>query len=166
MAQSFGIEITGIADVVKELNELPKQIATQAFRNALRAADVVITPAIMAATPVQDSKHLSGFALPPGALRQSVQAKIEIDSQGRGGQLIVSWGDFSWIARLVEYGHRKVRGGRMQVDRRGRAHGPGREIGEPVPPHPFTRRAMARISEAAVEAFALGLKAGIEEMKK
>jgi hypothetical protein len=76
---------------------------------------------------------------------------------------VVDWGDLSWIARLVEYGHRVVRGGYSHLDRSGRAHGPGREVGEPVPPHPFARRTVAACSEEVVQVFTNTLAVEIQK---
>ena len=161
MAKTFGIEITGIEEMVADLQALPKTIVTKCFGQALAAAERVITPAVKAATPV-DKALLATHRIAPGALRAAVESRVEVDTGARGGQVTVDWGDLSHIAGFVEYGHRQVTGGYSHVDKSGRTHGPGREVGQ-VPPHPFARPVMARISEEAVEAFATGLGEAIEE---
>ena len=186
----FGIEITGIDEVVASLDRLPKVLAVKAYQPAFEAADAILTPTISAATPVQGleefeqrfagemerlgregygsdawrARQPGGYLKSPGALRAAVKSKIENDTGGRGGQVTVDWGDYSWIARLVEKGHRNVRGGYYHINpKTGHVSGKGHIIGQ-IPPHPFARKATAACSEEVVGAFFTGLKSVIEKI--
>jgi HK97 gp10 family phage protein len=163
---NYDIQITGIDDVCAALDRLPTELAKAAFAPALKAGGAVLETAIKQGTPIEAGTHISGVSVPPGALRAAVEISVENDAGGRGGQATVDWGDLSYIAGFVDRGHRNVRGGYSHLDKGGRAHGPGRELGDRVPPHPFARRATADCSTDVIATFFTVLDAAMKGMKE
>jgi HK97 gp10 family phage protein len=131
MDDGISVEIEGLEDALKQLDELPLVVVKRTFREALDAACVPVLEALLA----------EPIPFLTGDLRAHVMFAIKIDPDGHGGTAYIGFGDAGWKARLVEYGHRMV------------GHKPDlKELGF-VRSHPFMRPAAEVSWEAAVEAF-------------
>jgi hypothetical protein len=110
------ITVTGLEDTLKALTELPNRIVKHAFARAFAAAAVPMVETMTVRTPVDT-----------GDLKEHIQSKIGINSDGKGGTLEVGFyptsititdaggkkhrrqdSTASSKARFVEYGHREV----------------------------------------------------------
>jgi HK97 gp10 family phage protein len=135
------IKISGIEEVCRNLDGLPKSIVKQAFARALTAACVPIVQELNTRTP-EDT----------GDLVDHLMTDIAIDSEGRGGMASIGFGKEGWKARLVEYGHRAV------------GHRPAKkDTGKMVQSHAFMRPAVAAAAEDAIEAFSESITKSVNE---
>jgi HK97 gp10 family phage protein len=113
------INVTGLEETCAALSELPTRIVKHTFARAFAAAAVPISETMRTRCPVDT-----------GDLREHVQSKIGINSDGKGGTLEVGFypgtvtvtvmteqgpkkrrrqdGSASSKARFVEFGHRQV----------------------------------------------------------
>ena len=132
---SSNATITGLDELNAKLAGIPGAYEKVA-RKALRKSAEIVQKTIQGRAPIRPPLP-SGTALPPGALA----ADINIGSVRKIGpeafQIRVAPGKYTnHIARMVEYGHRQVRGGRNDI--RGKGPQKGAHIGD-VPAHPFIR---------------------------
>jgi len=135
MPEEFEINVTGIEDVCKELEQMPTRLVKNAFARALAAASVPVAQSVLARTPVQT-----------GALKQHLLTDIAVSAEGKGGTAKVGFGKFGHIARFVEYGHREI------------GHKPDKKELGTVSPKPFMRPAVETSAEASIEAFAESIR--------
>ena len=130
MAEGYEINIRGIDETCDALTRLPKNVVKNAFAKALAAAAAPMVERLRPATP----KHT-------GDLAAHLMSDIQVDTDGRGGNVSVGFGKEGYKARLVEFGHRMV------------GHEPNKvEVGL-VMPRPFMRPAAAEAAEESTEAF-------------
>ena len=113
---TFDINVTGIEEACAALTELPNRMVKNTFAKALAASAVPIVEAMEARCPVDT-----------GDLKQHIQTKIGINSDGKGGSVDVGFFSTSItvtdalgkkhrrqdagavsVSRFVEYGHRQV----------------------------------------------------------
>jgi HK97 gp10 family phage protein len=164
----FTAQVTGLKELDQKLGELGDKAAKRIIRDALKAAGTVFELAVRARAPVR-SGGSSGTALPPGALKNDIDSVIGTTDDG-GPPLpavIVRPGKYTRrAAEWVEYGHRQVRGGYLKVSPSGKQRGPGREIGGPVPAHPFVRPAYEAAREEAAAVCCNELALGVEKAAK
>ena len=143
------ITVTGIAEAAEFLRNAPKVVVATAFLKAFRAGGEVIKEDLISRTPIKSSA--TGGLLREGELQASVELKIQLDSQFRGGVAIISHGKNSNVANWVEFGHILV------------GHKPGKKVLGVVPEHPFIRPCADATWQAAVEAFTDSL---VESMRE
>ncbi len=153
----ISISIEGLSDLQAKLDDLGTKAAERAIRAALRAGAAVEQAAIVERAPIKDG---TGGMLPEGALKSDIVVKMSRDEQG--GIIAIVGPDklTKWVARLVEYGHRSVRGGISRIVK-GKAKGPGSVIGD-VPAHPFIRPAYEASRQEVANAICTTLATEIE----
>jgi HK97 gp10 family phage protein len=130
--------VTGLDDVLQMLDELPREIVGRAWLKALLAGAKVIQEYLTSATPEYEGPRDEDIP----HLGDSIEIKVLLDSQLRGGQALVGFGSkVAHIAFWVEFGHYLV------------GHEPNKKILKLMPPNPFMRRAADAAYEATVQAF-------------
>lgn len=143
----FTVNITGLKELDRRLQEMGTQDAKRCIRKALNAGGTVMQEAIQAITPVRPDLP-SGSALPVGAMVND----ILISNYTADNNLAVLVGPghrTAHAARWTEYGHEMVTRG-------------GKGAGQ-VPPHSFIRRGYESAREPAVEAIVTTLASEIEK---
>ena len=110
-------------------------------------------------------KDVSGGILPNGALRSDIVVRMTRDDDGTLIAVVGPAKLTRWVARLVEYGHRLVRGGRSRVLKNGKTKGPGKEIGT-VQAHPFIRPAYEASRQQVADAICKTLATEVEAAAK
>lgn len=139
------LQVKGLAELHKALQQVPEQLEKKVLRNALRAGANVMKKAAQDRVPVKS-----------GALRKSIKVKTSARKGRYRLKATISAGDEdAYYAHMVEFGTAAhiikpakkkslFFGGvaREQVEHPGAA------------PHPFMRPALDAASEAAVNAFA------------
>lgn len=150
---SISYDIQGLSDVQKMLDNLTTKAADQCIRKALMAGAEIEQAAITERAPVKDT---TGGRLPDGALKSDIVIKFKRDDNGTQYAVVGPDKLTKFVARLVEYGHRMVIGGRSRKLVNGKTRGPGKEVGM-VEEHPFIRPAYesTRIEAANVIATTL-----------
>ena len=160
MADGLEITFEGVPEFSRMMQELAGPAVERIVRHAVREGGRVVQAAITDAAPVRDELP-SGTALPVGALKNDIIVKVRKEPDGSISAYIEPGSKTLHIARLVEYGHRLVRGGRssQRGGILGQSYvGPGRVVGE-VPAHPFIRPAFEASEEAAQDAIAMDIAA-------
>lgn len=145
------ITVTGIEEAAEFLRSAPRVVVATAFLRAFKAGGEVIKEDLISRTPIK--AEATGGVLREGELQESVELKIELDSNFQGGVAIISHGKNSYVADWVENGHIL------------RGHAPGKKvlaIGR-VPEHPFIRPCADATWQAAVEAFTDSLTDSMNE---
>ena len=153
MASDEMVTITGLAQVQMALTTAPARLVKNAFARALAAACVPVVRELELRTPVSAKNELfNDETFSPiagtgtGDLKSALMSDIAINSEGKGGIGRVGFGKQGYKARLVETGHRMI------------GHKPGlKDLGKPVPPHPFMAQAAVAAADAAMGAFAEAL---------
>jgi len=135
------IQITGVEEACRMLDELPPRVVKQAFARALTAACVPIVRELEVRTPESVKAATSDQY---GKLKADIRTDIQIDASGKGALAQIWFAKKDYVARFVEYGHRLLSHGHSKDSRK--------ELGN-VQPHPFIRPAAAAGADAAVEAF-------------
>lgn len=153
-----GVSTTGLDEHVEMFNGLDQELKTKIVRSAVRDATNVITAAVQAATPVNSDDLASGTSLPPGAMKSDVHTRMSRQPEPGTQAGLCEFGKLTyWVARLVEYGHKNIKGGK--------ANSGGKEIGF-VPAHPFIRPAFEASAAAAQEQFRESMDRGINAYLK
>ena len=146
MADGISFDIKGLAELKATLESLATKDAERCIDLALKNGAQIEQAAITAAAPVKDT---TGGILPDGALKSDISIVRHRSKTTGLPYYTVQPGKYTaFVARMVEYGHRLVRGGRSRLLKNGKAIGPGKEIGE-VEAKPFIRPAYEE-SQAAV----------------
>lgn len=172
MARSTGelISITGLDEVAAALLDAPRAIVASGFAKAGRAAADVIEPVLLFNTPVRSEdlfnpetfERIKGSEV-GGALRDATRSDVELDSGFRGVNVSVSHGNMSWIANLLEYGHKMVAHGATKQDRENKYV--GKLLGSGfVPAHPFMRKTFDETADQAFEAFESVVASTVKEI--
>jgi HK97 gp10 family phage protein len=130
MPDGLDVQITGLAEVCKQLEELPRVVVKRCYKEALDAALVPVLEALDPLIPVHTSN-----------LRAHAMFVINIDADGRSATASIGFGDAGRIALWLEMGHREV------------GHRPDLKLLGEYAPHPFMRIAFEESNEQAIEAF-------------
>jgi hypothetical protein len=140
------IEVTGIAETVRALEEFPKEVVVIGFVQALHAAADVVAAEVAHWTPL--TKRYGGLLEYRGELRDNLQKKVMIFNDVSGGMAQVGFfrDPYARVAAWVEWGHVGV------------GHKPDKVVWGVVKPIPFMRTAADISAEPAVEAFAKSLE--------
>ena len=140
MADSIEIKVTGIPELLTNLEKLKSKAAEKVIRKSLRKGARLMQAALAEAAPVRPDLP-STTALPPGALASDIEISVKKTTTG----ITATIGSGSWTEHagiFVEYGHRMVRGGYSKVIKQGKnagkTRGPGKETGF-VPEHQWVR---------------------------
>lgn len=141
MADETGIVFEGIAEFEGAMVQLSIDLPEKVIRKGLRAGGQVVQAAVTLAAPVRDPSKPSTTALPPGALKSDIELRVMKESDGSFSALIQPGKYTRYAARLVEYGHEMIVGGR-----KGKG---GASIGQ-VPAHPFFRPAFEGSEQGAM----------------
>jgi hypothetical protein len=162
----FTSTIVGLKELDQKLTELKTTTGRRILKKALLDGGKVFRLAIAERAPERpDLPH--GDALTPGALRRDIELRFGFDPQGLPAAIIEPGRYTRHVARWVEYGHRLVRGGYSKIDRGGNVRGPGKVLNRAnVPAYPFIRPGYESARAAAVAAFVVSLRAGIEKAAK
>jgi HK97 gp10 family phage protein len=146
----FDIKITGMEEVFRKIDSLPKKLSQAPIKAALEAATVPVLDAIETNTPVET-----------GELKAALTHDIQSGEYLEGATSRISFGDGieGEIARWVEFGHRTVTG----VSKKALEDGLLKLKIEKVPANPFMRTSLAESSEAAVEAFNNSLRDAVDK---
>ncbi|SEB40636.1 HK97-gp10 family putative phage morphogenesis protein [Terriglobus roseus] len=147
MSDSADIELTGFDEVLAALDSLPEQV-DDFQRQALRAANDVIRPALVAATPYS-TETPTGTALRPGELKGAVTSRISVGHLGADSTLTVGFGKLGYVARFVDEGHENPTAKAQNALKR-------------TPPHPFVRNVIDTTAEAAHDAYVTTMTALVE----
>jgi HK97 gp10 family phage protein len=131
------IQIDGLVELQAKLEELKTTAAESCIRKALRAGALYEKDALETAAPVRPDLP-SGTALPPHALENDITISVNKISDDNFIATIGPGRATAQAARLVEYGHRLVTGGRSKTGKSGKSVGPGKQVGT-VPAHPWIR---------------------------
>lgn len=152
---SDGMEITfqGMTEFEGTMNELSIVVPEKICRRAMREAGRVVQAAVTEAAPVRPALP-SGTALPPGALKADIELHVAKERDGSISAYIEPGKYTIYAARLVEYGHEMIVGGRKNKG--------GVSKGQ-VPPHPFFRPAYEESVDAAMTAAEETLGAEIQK---
>lgn len=138
----FGVEVaeTGFDDLMKRLDKLGVELGRPAEERMVRAGAEIGKEEMVRLAPVLAEKSPGSDALDPGAIRDGIRIlmpknadPVEARVGPRGRKLVR-------IATDVEYGHREVHGGRLELLGNGKVKGRG-VAGKDVPAHPFVRPA-------------------------
>jgi HK97 gp10 family phage protein len=158
----FNIEVKGLAEIQRRLDQLKNEDAKRIMNRGLRAGAQVFKAAIEERAPERPNLP-SGTALPPGALRRDVTIRT-LKGDEKGGIVTVGPGMITnHAAHLVEFGHRQVRGGESTLLKNGKTRGPGKEISQ-VPAHPYERPAFEAAGNSAMDAVEASLKSDLDRI--
>jgi hypothetical protein len=160
VADGLTITFEGMPEFSRMMTELAGPAAERIARHGVRAGARVVQAAITEAAPVRPDLP-SGTALPVGALKNDIVVKTVKESDGSISAYISPGARTAHAARLVEYGHRLVKGGysKQGAGILGQGYsGPGRDIGF-VPAAPFIRPAWENSEAAAEDAIAMDIAA-------
>jgi bacteriophage HK97-gp10 putative tail-component len=147
----MSVKCTGGQGVSDALAELPAEIVAKGFKKALQAGGEVLMGSVLARTPSDPDatsvKEAGGLDLKSGIT-------IDVDLYPNGGICKVGFGEKSWIANLVEYGHLEVGHGAEFGHEGGELRGAILGI---APGSAFMRRATQTASDEVVETFEASL---------
>ncbi len=130
------ITVRGIPEVQKTLAAFPRLLVLRCFHKALSRAAGVMEEELRARCPESDYSTSSEEY---GHLVENISSQITLDTQNRGGRARIGFGNKSFVALWIEYGHRMV------------TH-KGRVVGS-VQSHPFIRQSFEAAADRALEAF-------------
>lgn len=149
-----GIVFEGMTEFEGAMTQLAIELPEKAVRRGLRDGGRVIQAAITEAAPVRPDLP-SGTALPPGALKADIELHVvkERNEESSFSAYIEPGKYTRYAARLVEYGHEMVIGGRK---------GKGRKAVGQVAAHPFFRPAFDASEGEAMAATEATILAEIE----
>lgn len=128
-------------------------------KKALRAVANAIKPRLAEAAPVRVSPQQGGNSLPEGALRDAVRGTVRMGDGSEPPSAIVDFGKLSYIAHIVDVGHRAPHA--RALSRAGY-----KPTGKPTPAHPFVRSVQDSSASLAQETFEAAMTAGITEALK
>jgi len=146
------IKVEGVSDVEKFLTEAPREIVATGFLRALKAGGDIIEQTLVFNTPIKEED--TGGILETGELQASVNLKVELDSQLRGGRAVIGFRGNApnAVANWIEYGHRIV------------GHKPKKTFkGKVTKPNPFIRRTADQTAEPAMAAFSDSLSTTMQQ---
>ena len=166
----MGLEVTGLEDMIAELEALSDPaVALEATRDAVRTGAEIVRDRVLATIPVRAFEAVWGpnsTALPVGVLKEALEVYTDTYQDGSVSATVAFTNRVAHVANWVEDGHRQVRGGYSKVGPTGKTRGPGREIAQPVPAHPFFRPAVEGTQVEVAEAVSKEFTRQIDLAKK
>lgn len=160
----MGFEMSGLNEMVAQMNGLREQVSGPIAKKAVRAAGNVIKVAMVERTPENIEKNAGSDSLEPGAVKADIKVRFPANEQVLETTALIGPGaKTAHVARWVEYGHRMVHGGQSKVGADGRIRGNGSVGAVDVPAYPFLRPAYESALDVAHEAEAEVLQ---EELQK
>ena len=137
------VDVKGLPELKRKLGAAGPQLAARIMRAGLTKGIEIIAQAVLASTPVRT-----------GELRENLVVAVDVAPSGTSGIARVGFGKEGYIARFLEYGHRKVvRKGESQ------------EVVGFVPANPFMRRAYESSKEQAREAIIETLHSEVKDIQ-
>jgi hypothetical protein len=159
------LELKGMTEIAAKLEKARIQINGPETYKALRRGARVIKAAMEEAAPVLGELSLGGLtSLPPGALKAGIRVYVPQNTDPPEA-LIGPNADVEHVARWVEYGHRQVTGGSLDLLGGGRTRGSGK-AGVDVPAYPFLRPAYEGSTTAAEAEVIASFKESFKEVLK
>ncbi len=155
-------QLTGMQALVATLEKLRVEIPGKATRKAVGAGANIVKAEMIARAPVLDEKTAGSTSLEPEALKQGVRVYMKRDADPVEA-LIGPNKETARVARDVEYGHREVHGGSLDILGGGRTRGTGIQ-GEDVPAHPWLRPAFEASIGPAEEAMKVSYEKSFAEV--
>lgn len=135
---------TGLDDLIERFSRVSAEGRQRAERKALRAVGRLVKAEEILRAPERTEADGSGDALPPGALKADVRARIKMSKGDEPSTVTIGPGrKTSRVAHLVEFGHENRKGKRGTVQTR---HGF-------TPPHPYIRPTAEAVEVSAVTTF-------------
>jgi hypothetical protein len=134
----MGITVTGLAETQLALKNYARIELATAYVKALKAGLDVLAAELYTRVPSHRAtadEAEGGKVLKQ--LKDSIVSEVILSDKLDGGEGKVGFGNLGYIALWVEFGHRLVRGGRLNSKK---GAGAGKLIGF-VQPHPFMRPA-------------------------
>ena len=145
MADGISIKVTGVNELVANLDKLKTKAAETVIRKSLRKGGKLMQSALAEAAPTRPDLP-STTALPVGALASDIELSVNKTSTG----ITATIGPGAWTAPfaiMVEYGHRQVKGGYSKKLKNGKTRGPGKESGF-VQARPFVRPCYEAVADS------------------
>jgi HK97 gp10 family phage protein len=137
------VDVKGLPELKRKLEAAGPQLAARMMRAGLSKGIEIIAQAVLANTPYRT-----------GELQQNLVVAVDVAPSGTSGVARVGFGKQGYIARFLEYGHRKVvRKGESQ------------EVVGFVPANPFMRRAYESSKEQAREAVIEAIRAELKDIR-
>ena len=147
MSDGISISVEGLSELQAKLDQLSTKQADTAIRNALKAGAEIERAAISERAPIKDT---TGGSLPDGALANDIVIRVKRSAAGFLYAVVGPDTYTAFVARMVEYGHRLVRGGRSRLLANGKTKGPGTQVGT-VPAYPFIRPAFESTQQEVLD---------------
>jgi HK97 gp10 family phage protein len=158
MADGISIDIKGLAELKATFDSLAKKDADRCVAKALMAGAEIEQAAIVERAVFTTT----GGLLPEGALANDIEITRHRSKDGNSYITVGPGAYTSFVARLVEYGHRLVCGGKSRLLANGKTRGPGSQVGT-VAAHSFIRTGFEASQQAVADAIATTLTTEIEK---
>lgn len=127
-------------------------------RKALRKVASEIKPRLAQATPTgRVGPHQGGNSLPLGTLKGNVRGRVVSATADSPAAAIVDFGKYTWIANIVDRGHRAPHA--RALSRAGH-----KVSGKPTPAHPFVRAVQDSSQAQAQETYTAAMTAEINKV--
>lgn len=142
------LNVTGIRETMEMLDGLPRYMVLQGFSKALHNAGQILMGEIGRLAPVQLAYEGGELVVSGGELKAAIRKQVTLDSNYRGGYVVVDFGKQNYKANWIEWGHRMI-GHKPQKKQ---LYGPRTPDGN-VRPFPFIRPGAEAAAQRAVDAF-------------
>lgn len=151
MSGVFDLKITGLNELLKELQGLERKIFDKAMNKTVRAGAKVIQKAARENAPVRSNEwEGANYPNPPGTLKKGIAIAKASRQPPTIVRYQVGFAPKAWYGHLVERGHKLVRAGKT--------------IGH-VPAHPFLRPAFDNNVQKVIEEMKTTLRGELDKLK-
>ena len=155
MADSFAVQVTGLAEVQQMLREAPKNIVALGFLRAVSAGANVIADELERQTPIKAED--TGGLLDKGVLRESIRIlyELNVDVKWAGAHVCFTTNNGAdAVALWLDEGHRLV------------GHLPGKKVLKPpaIVGNGFVRKAADLSAGPAIEAVTTSLLQTVRQL--
>lgn len=154
-----------LSDMEEKLSTFEAKVCAPIFARALRAGGDILAAKEREMAPQLDKKMPGSDCLEPGALKDDIQVRIDIDgSEHRAVAHVGPSPLTAYVANWLEHGHEIAAHGAYYVNWKGlkKHHKHGELLGF-VEPHPFIRQAFNESSQEAVDRAAEVLVDGVNQ---
>ena len=161
------LKITGFQELQRELESLEPKIRKKVLGKAVRAGSNIVKKDARAHAPKQ-AKSWEGmqYSVPPGTLKKGIIVRRATRQPRYIVRDLIGFSKQAWYGRLVEMGHKLVRGGRLAsgAKNKRKSSGGGKVIGH-VAAKPFLRPAFDNNVDKVIAAMAKVLKEELGKLK-
>ena len=181
MSGVFSLNIQGLDELLKELEGLERKIFDKVMAKSVLAGAKVIQKAAKELAPVRSNEwEGASYPNPPGTLKKGIAIAKATRQPPTIVRYQVGFSKKAWYGRLVELGHKLVRGGTLAGGKKRRTtpglpftrgrkprpttSGQGRVVGH-VPARPFLRPAFDNNVQKAIEAMKTTLREELDKLK-